>query len=105
MWLRTEETGDAGVRRAPGDRYPGALVALAEPLPGARPAPGRRSTRRHRCTLPAAPLLHAFVVSGALLRSSLAEPLSAGDAFGMTDEPEHEVTAGVPTELLVWTFG
>ena len=55
--------------------------------------------------LPAAPLLHAYVVTGALLRSSLAEPLSAGDAFEMTDEGAHEVAAGVPTELLVWTFG
>ncbi|MEQ6902193.1 pirin family protein [Nocardioides sp. YIM 152588] len=56
-------------------------------------------------TLPAAPRVHAFVVTGALLRSSLAEPLQAGDAFLLTDEPAHEVTAGVPTELLVWSFG
>ena len=56
-------------------------------------------------TLPAAALLHAYVVSGSLLRSSLAEPLSTGDSFEMTDEGSHELTAGVPTELLVWTFG
>jgi hypothetical protein len=54
--------------------------------------------------LPAVPRLHAHVVTGALLRSSLAEPLSAGDAFEMTDEPSHPVAAGVPTDLLVWTF-
>jgi hypothetical protein len=53
-------------------------------------------------TLPAGPRVHAFVATGALLRSSLAEPLQAGDAFLLTDEPEHEVTAGVPTDLLVW---
>ena len=41
---------------------------------------------------------------GALLRSSLAEPLADGDAFRITDQPGLEVTAGVPTELLVWTF-
>lgn len=54
--------------------------------------------------LPAAPRVHAFVATGALLRSSLAEPLAAGDAFLMTDEPSYEVTAGVPTDLLVWSF-
>lgn len=55
-------------------------------------------------TLPAAAKVHVFVASGALLRFSLAEPLSAGDAFSMTGEPEHEVTAAVPTQLLVWSF-
>lgn len=54
--------------------------------------------------LPAVPRLHAYVASGALLRSSLAEPLHEGDAFCMTDEPAHEITAGVPTRLLVWSF-
>lgn len=54
--------------------------------------------------LPEAPRVHTFVSTGALLRSSLAEPLSAGDAFLMTDEVSHIVTAAVPTELLVWTF-
>lgn len=53
-------------------------------------------------TLPAAPRLHVFVARGALLRSSLAEPLSDGDAFCFVDEPEHVVTAAVPSELLVW---
>lgn len=55
-------------------------------------------------TLPAAPRLHVFVATGALLRSSLAEPLQAGDAYCFVGEPEHEVTASVPTELLVWSF-
>ncbi len=55
-------------------------------------------------TLPAAARVHAFVASGALLRSSLAEPLEAGDAFCFTDEPSRDVTAGVPTDLLVWAF-
>lgn len=55
--------------------------------------------------LPAAGRVHAFVATGALLRSSLAEPLQAGDAFCLVDEPGGaEVTAGVPTELLVWSF-
>ena len=55
-------------------------------------------------TLPAAPRLHVYVASGALLRFSLAEPLHDGDALLMTDEPAHEVTAGVATQLLVWSF-
>ena len=58
-------------------------------------------------TLPAAGRVHAFLTTGALLRSSLAEPLSAGDAFCLSDGAEgraYDVTAAVPTELLVWSF-
>lgn len=55
-------------------------------------------------TLPATERVHAFVATGALQRSSLAEPLQAGDGFFLTGEPEVTVTAGVPTELLVWSF-
>ncbi|WP_167736763.1 pirin family protein [Nocardioides sp. 1609] len=72
-------------------------------LPGARLTVVRLSDGETG-TLPAAPLLHVYVVRGALLRSSLAEPLQEGDAFRFTDEPAHEVTAGVDTELLVWAF-
>ncbi len=96
VWLRSERSGGATyVVHDGGDPV--------EPLPGTtlRWVPLEPGVP---ATLPAAPLLHAYVVSGALLRSSLAEPLSAGDAFEMTDEGAHEVTAGVPTELLVWTF-
>lgn len=56
-------------------------------------------------TLPSAPLVDVFVVTGALTRSSMAEPLSAGDAFEISDESGLPVTAAVPTTLLVWTFG
>lgn len=55
-------------------------------------------------TLPEAPLVHAFVASGALLRSSLAEPLAAGDAFLVSGGGEYAVTAGVATELLIWAL-
>ncbi len=75
-----------------------------EPLPGARMVvlrPGDHET----AVVPAAPLVHLYVARGALLRSSLADPLHEGDAFRFTDEPEHEVTAGVPSELLVWLLG
>lgn len=56
-------------------------------------------------TLPEAPRVHAFVATGALRRSSMAEPLQAGDGFFLDGEPERTVTAGVPTELLVCVFG
>jgi redox-sensitive bicupin YhaK (pirin superfamily) len=56
-------------------------------------------------TLPAAARLHAYVTTGALKRFSLAGPLETGDAVCFVDEPDHEVTAVVPTELLVWQFG
>ncbi|MCL8024100.1 pirin family protein [Nocardioides bruguierae] len=56
-------------------------------------------------TLPVAPLVHCFVARGALVRSSLAEPLEAGDAFLLDGETEaRTVTAAVATELLVWTL-
>lgn len=60
-------------------------------------------------TLPDAPLVHVFVAGGALTRSSLAEPLADGDAFRITRTPDEpaptlEVTAAVPTELMVWAF-
>ena len=55
-------------------------------------------------TVPVAPLRYVFVATGALTRSSLAEPLSAGDAFEITGDHEVTVTAAVPTQLLVWSF-
>ncbi|MEP9384395.1 pirin family protein [Nocardioides cheoyonin] len=55
--------------------------------------------------LPEGRLRHLFVASGALLRNSLAEPLVAGDAFEISDERGPvAVTAGVPTQLLLWSF-
>jgi redox-sensitive bicupin YhaK (pirin superfamily) len=55
-------------------------------------------------TVPVAPMRYVFVVTGALTRSSLAEPLAAGDAFEISDERHLEVTTAVPTLLMVWTF-
>ena len=83
---------------------PGALVPVAQPQPGAVFSVARLEANQ-TLVVPSAPLTHVFVGRGALLRSSLAEPLQDGDAFLFTDEPAHELTAGVPTELLVWSFG
>jgi quercetin 2,3-dioxygenase len=55
-------------------------------------------------TLPDAPRRYVFVATGALTRSSLAEPLAAGDAFEITGDHEMTVTAAVPTQLLMWSF-
>ncbi len=79
------------------------LVPIAQPRHDAVLLAGRLDGHGS-IELPATPQLHAFVATGALLRSSMAAPLAAGDAFLMTDEPAHSVTAGVPTDLLVWTF-
>jgi redox-sensitive bicupin YhaK (pirin superfamily) len=97
VWLRSERGGEPAYAvsdsASPVEPLPGAVLRLARLDDGVP------------LTLPTAPRLHAYVVTGSLLRSSLAEPLSTGDAFEMTDEGSHELTAGVPTELLVWTFG
>ncbi|WP_170225289.1 pirin family protein [Nocardioides albertanoniae] len=60
-------------------------------------------------TLPDARLRHLHVASGALLRSGMAEPLAAGDAYEITADEGAEstpftISAGVPTELLLWCF-
>lgn len=57
--------------------------------------------------LPVAGRVHGYLTTGALLRFSLAEPLSAGDAFELTEHSAQQgyvVTAAVPTEILVWSF-
>lgn len=54
--------------------------------------------------LPDADGVHVFVATGALTRSSMAEPLAQGDAFLIRDAAGVSVTAALPTELLVWTF-
>ncbi len=81
----------------------GAGSALEVGVAGASYAVARLGANE-TLTLPAAPRLHAYVTTGALQRFSLAEPLQAGDALCFVDEPDHQVTAAVPTELLVWTF-
>ncbi len=66
--------------------------ALADWLTGAHPggAPAER--------------IDAVYASTRTRARQTAEPLAAGDAFLLVDEPAHEVVAAVPTELLVWSF-
>lgn len=117
MWLRPGETGGTPRREAAvPDLGGGGLVPVAGTVglrlgvPGADLFLGALAAGE-TVTLPAAPRVYAFVVTGALTRSSLAEPLAAGDAFEITDADragragrELAVTAAVPTQLLVWTF-
>jgi len=112
VWLTPDDpdTAPAYAATAPGAGPGAGLVPVAGPdgplavgVAGASYAVARLDANE-TVTLPAAPRLHVYVASGALLRSSLAEPLHDGDAFCMTDEPAHELTAGVPTDLLVWSL-
>jgi len=113
-WLTPDEPGgEPSYAVAPVSLPPGELVVAAS---GHRAAPARLGVRAatflvarlgpgDTVTLPDEPRQHVFVAGGALGRSSLAEPLSDGDAFRIVDQPGLELTAAVPTELLVWSFG
>lgn len=81
----------------------GTLTRVAEPVPGAVFSVARLEAG-DTVTLPGGAFVHVHVARGALTRSSMAEPLQEGDAFRFTDEGPHDVTATVPTELLVWEF-
>ena len=102
VWLLPDQPDDApsyAVRPVRGDGLVEAVHATSTAtLWVARLAAGQS------VTLPQAPLRHVFVASGALLRSSLAEPLAAGDAFRIDDQADYSVTAGVATELLIWAL-
>jgi redox-sensitive bicupin YhaK (pirin superfamily) len=102
-WLRPEETGTPPAYSVtPVELTPGALSEVVRIGPSTLLV--ARLGAGDTVTLPDAPLLHAFVAGGALVRSSLAEPLADGDAFRITDHPGLAVTAAVPTELMVWAF-
>jgi redox-sensitive bicupin YhaK (pirin superfamily) len=108
VWLTPDEPGRTPAYSAsPVELEPGRLCEVLRPtatavLSVARLEPGRS------VTIPGAARRHVYVAAGALLRSSLAEPLGQGDAFEITGEEDAqvaiEVTAAVPTELLVWRF-
>ena len=110
MWLRPGSTGGDPVRQTatPDLSGPGLVrvageAGLALDVPGATLAIADLAAGE-TVDLPDEPLVYAFVVSGALVRSSLAQPLATGDAFEIAGEAGLSVTAAVPTQLLVWTF-
>ncbi len=107
-WLRPGEVGgDPGRWTSTPDLSGGDLVVVADEtrlgVAGATYRIGVMAAGA-TVTVPDAPLRHVFVATGALTRSSLAEPLAAGDAFEITGDHEVTVTAAVPTQLLVWSF-
>jgi quercetin 2,3-dioxygenase len=114
-WVRPDQSGTApSYSSAVGDAVTaGGLVPVVSGHDGAAAARiGTASATLHAAvldagesvTLPDDPLQHVFVATGSLARSSLAEPLSAGDAFRISDRPGLRLTAAAPTELLVWSF-
>ena len=105
VWLTPEARGgETTYDVLPVDAAPGAgFVEAARPLPGATLWVARVGSGE-TVTTPPAPKVHVYVSRGALLRSSLAEPLHEGDAFLFTDEPSYALTSGADTELLCWTF-
>lgn len=112
VWLTPDDTGTpprhtrAQVEAAPGAglvRVVGPEGPLELGVAGAAMDVARLDTGE-TLSLPAAARVHAFLTTGGLRRSSIVEPLSAGDAFCLTDGASYDVTAAVPTELLVWSF-
>lgn len=110
-WLRPDEPGGTPARTVadaaiePGRLVPVAGAGTSVPIRVAGAALGVvRLERGASVTLPEAPRLHVYVVTGALTRSSLAEPLAAGDAFRVTDHPALTLAAAAPTDLMVWSL-
>jgi redox-sensitive bicupin YhaK (pirin superfamily) len=114
VWLRPDETGTppayatSPVTLPDGELVPVASGHLAEAATRLGTAAATfwvvRLPAGGTLTLPDEPLQHVYVANGALARSGLAEPLSAGDAFRITDHPGVSLTTASPTELLLWTF-
>jgi redox-sensitive bicupin YhaK (pirin superfamily) len=107
-WLRPGEPGGGPSRRTTTPELGnGDLVVVADEddlgVPGASYRIGELPAGT-TLTVPPAPLRYVFVAGGALTRSSLAEPLSAGDAFEITGDHDVTVTTAVPTQLHVWSF-
>lgn len=117
MWLRPADGGAGPTRETTRPDLSGrglvpvaGTVGLPLDVPGAALSIAELGAGE-TLALPRQPLVHVFVVTGALHRSSLAEPLAAGDAFEISEEGAADadgrdlsVTAAVPTQLLVWTF-
>lgn len=106
-WLRPAEPGGEPLRRTTTPDLGAGLVVVADEADLGVPGATYRICdlpEGATLTLPDAALRYVFVATGALTRSSLAEPLAAGDAFEITGDHEVSLTAAVPTQLLVWSF-
>jgi redox-sensitive bicupin YhaK (pirin superfamily) len=107
-WLRPGQPGGEPSRRTTTpDLSSGDLVVVADAADLGVPGATFRIAdvpAGSTLTLPEAARRHVFVATGALTRSSLAEPLAAGDAFEITGDHDVTLTAAVPSQLLVWCF-
>lgn len=102
VWLSDTRPSDGPPAEPSYDVLPDGTTTV-EPLEGAR-FDVVRLAGGETYTVAAAPQAHVYVARGALLRSSLAEPVQEGDAFRFVDEPDHDLTAAVDSTLLVWSF-
>lgn len=107
-WLRPARSGGVPDRRTTTPRLEAnQLVLVADEDDLAIPGASLRIAvldEGASVSLPSARQRYLMVVTGALRRFSLAEPLSAGDALEVTGDDPIEVTAAVPTQLLAWSF-
>lgn len=108
VWLTPDEPGRTPAYAAlQADLESGRLCEVLRPTATARFSVARLAAGE-RVAIPGAALRHVYVAAGALLRSSLAEPLAQGDAFVIDGDEASatvEVAAAAPTELLVWQLG
>lgn len=107
VWLTPDEPGGAASYDVTEHLPAAGLTLVAQPTALASFSVARPSAGES-VTLPDDDLQHVYVARGALTRSSMAEPLTHGDAFRITRTRTGdnltgvELTAAVPTELLVW---
>ncbi|OMC38360.1 pirin-like bicupin family protein [Mycobacterium sp. IS-1264] len=114
MWVIPDETGISPSyqqHEVDPDLLEGGLVTIASGIPGHEAAITlhNRNAALHcarlrpgdSVNLPRAPYLHLFVPRG---RGSVEETgeVEAGDAIRFTDADGRRLTAGEPTELLIW---
>lgn len=100
VWLSSEEPASYAV--SPVSAVPGAFVEACRV--GESTFSVARLDAGMALTLPPGDLRHLFLARGALLRSSLAEPATAGDAFVVRGEETVSLAAAVPTDLLLWNL-
>lgn len=112
-WLRPDRPGgEPSYARTEVDLASGVLVPVVSGTGGAPLTVGTTAATLYvarlgagqSVVLPDQPLQHLFVATGSLARSSLAEPLQAGDAFRITDQPGLTVVAASPAQVMLWGF-
>jgi redox-sensitive bicupin YhaK (pirin superfamily) len=114
MWVVPDETGISPSyqqHEIDEEMLSSALVTIASGMPGYEVAitlhnrnaalHGARLQPGDAVSLPQAPYLHLFVARGRLTAEGIGD-LDEGDAVRFTDSGGQRLTAGKPTELLLW---